>query len=152
MVVATLDEIKMFAVGTSAISNNLTCYQCTRHDLQNCDIRDLKACGSPFDRCAMHVSKNAQEGLVVKRECGLAPCSFDDELMASGLGMQCNPNSDSYSCTYCCKESGCNKSASRANNISTFLLIFCLVLVCLLNVARDFVSPYVPGEKIDFKL
>ncbi|XP_066154134.1 uncharacterized protein [Euwallacea fornicatus] len=129
----------------NSASDRLSCYQCKRYDDEECEARDLKPCGEPYDRCAIHITKQAKE-LVVKRECGLAPCNFEDENMAKGLGMNCDKTKDSYSCTSCCKISGCNRNSAGAKVVLKSLLIVAVVIACVLNMFRDFIPPYVQQE------
>ncbi|CAG9760747.1 unnamed protein product [Ceutorhynchus assimilis] len=86
----------MVLLGTLANTTNLTCYQCEKHNEQECDPKDLKPCAASFDRCAIQFTKNAQQGLFIKRTCGLGPCGFDDDMMTKGLGMECDRSKDSY--------------------------------------------------------
>lgn len=91
-------------------------------------------------------------GLVINRKCGLAPCTFDDELMAKGLGMNCDRSKENYSCTFCCKGDGCNRNgASSKRTWSRIFLLAGIVFVCILNVAKDFIPPYVMAENTNFK-
>ncbi|XP_060527738.1 uncharacterized protein LOC132702896 [Cylas formicarius] len=122
-------------------AGNLSCYQCTRDKNVECGNEDLKPCSSISDRCAIHISKSAKDGFSVKRECGLAPCGFDDEMVNRGLGLDnCDRSKEEYSCTYCCKQSGCNRNDSNGKIPSLTLIVF--MLITLLNLARDFIPPY----------
>lgn len=61
----------------------------------------------------------------MKRECGLAPCGFDDEMVAKGLGMggTCDRSKDEYFCFYCCSHDGCNKNVAGKVRFSSFILV-----------------------------
>ncbi|XP_066261074.1 uncharacterized protein [Euwallacea similis] len=151
MVIQISSLLMLNCVIATAASDRLSCYQCKRYDDEECEARDLKPCGVTYDRCAIHVTKHAKEGLVVKRECGLAPCNFDDENMAKGLGMNCDRSKDSYSCTSCCKTNGCNKNSADYKVALKSILIFALIIVFVLNVFRDFMPPYVQYENFPLK-
>ncbi|KAF5307675.1 hypothetical protein FQR65_LT06730 [Abscondita terminalis] len=84
-----------------ATPNNISCYQCIKHVDEECPIESLKPCPTYSDRCVKHISKTADKGFTIKRECGLGPCGFDDLMTNRGLGMDnCDRSSDEYFCYF----------------------------------------------------
>ncbi|XP_022192983.2 uncharacterized protein LOC111050913 [Nilaparvata lugens] len=87
----------------------LSCYQCVRQTDDPCTPQDLRPCPKRSDRCVTHIQKDENTGFMIKRECGLGPCQFDDEMARKGLGLdRCDRTRKQYFCVHCCKESGCN--------------------------------------------
>ncbi|XP_076266423.1 uncharacterized protein LOC143200051 isoform X2 [Rhynchophorus ferrugineus] len=127
-------------------SSNLSCYQCVKPTEAECGLEDLKPCSSRYDRCAIHITKSKVTGLEVRRECGLAPCLFDDEMAAKGLGMNCDRSKEDYMCTSCCKGNGCNKNNQSVTRPSSFLLFLAIIFICIISVIRDFIPPYVMSD------
>ncbi|CAH1375323.1 hypothetical protein MTP99_016792 [Tenebrio molitor] len=108
----------------SGESTNLTCYQCTRNTNTECDPHELLPCPSVSDRCVTHISKNDENGFSIKRECGLGPCGFDDDMVNKGLGFgNCDRSREEYFCILCCRDSGCNKSGSTSVTSPNLLLL-----------------------------
>ncbi|XP_063928017.1 uncharacterized protein LOC135141077 isoform X2 [Zophobas morio] len=113
----------------SQTSNNLSCYQCIRNTNTPCEPHELQPCPPVSDRCVTHISKNAEDGFSIKRECGLGPCGFDDDMVNKGLGFDCDRSRAEYFCIFCCRDSGCNNSESVfAASSSTALLVTTLVV------------------------
>ncbi|KAK5644399.1 hypothetical protein RI129_005699 [Pyrocoelia pectoralis] len=138
----------VFAILHVKASSNLSCYQCIKNEMYGkCDREDLKQCPPVSDRCVTHISKNVQNGFILKRECGLGPCQFDDVMTNKGLGMDiCDRNNEEYFCVFCCKEDGCNQSNAVVFRVSTKLLIGFTIL--LINIYYSFQPPYIL-EKYD---
>ncbi|XP_049858850.1 uncharacterized protein LOC126353795 [Schistocerca gregaria] len=119
----------LFAGVADATEANLTCYQCVRQDYEECGNDTLLPCPPTKDRCVTHIAKDKEKGLVVKRECGLGPCGFDDSSMNRGLGLDgCDRSKDEFFCLSCCTTSGCNKSAARRPAASPPPLLLSLLL------------------------
>ncbi|KAL1498060.1 hypothetical protein ABEB36_008918 [Hypothenemus hampei] len=112
----------------TSLAGNLTCYQCERYDNDECGQKDLQPCPSPFDRCAVFINKDDKR-LFIRRECALGPCSFDDNLMTKGLGMDCDTTKNSYFCTFCCRGNGCNKNGGEAKRLAYGILFFIFPLI-----------------------
>lgn len=118
-------------------------------------------CPHISDRCVTHISKDgkyvqikrsnflirffsARKGFSIKRECGLGPCEFNDEMANKGLGFdKCDRSKDEYFCVFCCRESGCNKNNSLYTQPSLLLLLLSLIFVVILNVIKNYQPPYI---------
>ncbi|XP_046679944.1 uncharacterized protein LOC124367281 isoform X2 [Homalodisca vitripennis] len=96
--------------------HNLSCYQCTRSSNVQCGPESLLPCASNRDRCVTQITKDATSGYQLKRECGLGPCQFEDEMISRGLGIfsNCDTSKDEFFCVSCCKASGCNKDSAAS--------------------------------------
>ncbi|XP_063225078.1 uncharacterized protein LOC134532530 isoform X2 [Bacillus rossius redtenbacheri] len=115
---------------------NLTCYQCHRTTNEECGPESLLPCPASKDRCVTHISKDAQNGYTLKRECGLGPCGFEDAMMNRGLGLDgCDRSKDEYFCVFCCSVNGCNKDAGSAICPCALVLSACLLALLLRSVA-----------------
>ncbi|XP_066995692.1 uncharacterized protein [Anabrus simplex] len=120
----------LFCHVTALTESNLSCYQCTRYTNEECGKEDLLPCPASKDRCVTHISKDARNGFVMKRECGLGPCGFEDAMMNRGLGLEgCDRSKDEYFCVFCCPTSGCNKDTSSAIYPSALLVLAATVLL-----------------------
>ncbi|XP_030760942.1 uncharacterized protein LOC115886052 [Sitophilus oryzae] len=136
-----------FVYGISA--SNLTCYQCIKNnENEECGPEYLLPCPSSSDRCVIHFTKT-KNSFVVKRECGLAPCAFDDEMAVRGLGMNCDRSRKEYFCTSCCKENGCNRNSATTIKLHNVLIFFTIAFICILNLFRDFIPPFVQSENMN---
>ncbi|KAK4875232.1 hypothetical protein RN001_011654 [Aquatica leii] len=103
----------VFVTFAQTSSPNISCYQCIKHIDEECSKEDLKPCPAFSDRCVTHISKTADLGFTIKRECGLGPCGFDDLMTNKGLGMDtCDQSNDEYFCLFCCQENGCNHNSA----------------------------------------
>lgn len=125
----------LFPFSVTLGAHNLSCYQCIRYANEQCGNESLRACPPVSDRCVTHISKDGEylpafdprrpifsntlpifsedKGYVIKRECGLGPCGFEDDMVNKGLGLDgCDRSKDDYFCVSCCKTSGCNKNAA----------------------------------------
>ncbi|KAK7874263.1 hypothetical protein R5R35_006298 [Gryllus longicercus] len=123
------------AAASALAESNLSCYQCVRHANEECGVEDLQLCPSNKDRCVTHISKDAQNGLVLKRECGLGPCSFEDNMMSRGLGLEgCDRSKEEYFCLFCCQYNGCNKDSSVSIVPSTFLVTFATLFTGIMAI------------------
>ncbi|XP_073984231.1 uncharacterized protein [Rhodnius prolixus] len=112
-------------VGNVYGEGNLSCYQCTKKTSEPCPEENLLPCPSNRDRCVTHISKDANNGFVLKRECGLGPCGFEDDMVNRGLGLDhCDTSKDEYFCVFCCKESGCNKDSLSSSPHPLIIFIF----------------------------
>lgn len=79
---------------------------------------------------------------MIKRQCGLAPCDFNDAMMDRGLGLdKCDRSRHEYSCIMCCKGYGCNKSSANTPKSLKSLLIVILIVV-VLNIIKNYQPPY----------
>ncbi|XP_054271753.1 uncharacterized protein LOC128992283 [Macrosteles quadrilineatus] len=99
------------AVLSISEAHNLSCYQCVRTSNTQCGPEFLLPCPSNKDRCVTHITKDASTGYTLKRECGLGPCTFEDEAIHKGLGIfgDCDTSKEEFFCVSCCKTTGCNK-------------------------------------------
>lgn len=86
----------------------------------------------------------------MKRECGLGPCSFDDDMARKGLGWDnCDRSKNNYFCVFCCKGNGCNKSAAGELPTGKFLLIaIALLVIILLEIIKGYQPPYAPQSSV----
>lgn len=112
---------------------NLSCYQCMKTIAEPCPEDTLLPCPESKDRCVTHISKDATKGFVMKKECGLGPCGFSDDMVNKGLGLdQCDTSKDEYFCVFCCKESGCNNAAilKIAQTLFGSVLLFIMFRSC----------------------
>ncbi|GLV32837.1 hypothetical protein CBL_00456 [Carabus blaptoides fortunei] len=118
--------------GIEAATNNLTCYQCTKNANEECGEETLLPCPPVSDRCVTHITKDAKNGFSIKRECGLGPCGFNDDMMNRGLGLDgCDRSKDEYFCVFCCRDSGCNKSKAPlpVPSVTSLLAALSILLV-----------------------
>ena len=153
-------DLSLFPVALTCAKarNDLSCYQCQSHDLDECaKPKYLKPCpdDQAYDRCETILEKKrgererekqlsetdkhllifflltgSSENATVTKKCSLAPCVLDSDVIA--LTQNCDTDSDSYSCSLCCKSDGCNDSSAAASTSAgrkTFLLILALLLV-----------------------
>ncbi|KAK6638182.1 hypothetical protein RUM44_008610 [Polyplax serrata] len=109
--------------------HNLSCYQCIKSSSEECEPERLLPCPTVADRCVTHISRNADKGFQIKRECGLGPCGFEDDMVNRGLGMDgCDRTKEDYFCVFCCKTDGCNRNSSFHFSGSVILVIFLTLL------------------------
>ncbi|XP_071447452.1 uncharacterized protein [Hetaerina americana] len=93
---------------------NFSCYQCAVTSLyEKCGPETLKPCAQTADRCVTHITRTSSSPLLIRRECGLGPCSFEEENSdaTAVLGMDpnhCDVNKPDVFCLFCCRGSGCN--------------------------------------------
>ena len=73
----------------------------------------------------------------MKKECGLGPCGFEDDMVNKGLGLadQCDTSKDEYFCVFCCKESGCNSAGLLTPHL-TVLFVSILSVILARNEIR----------------
>lgn len=67
----------------------------------------------------------------MKKECGLGPCGFEDDMVNKGLGLadQCDRSKDEYFCVFCCRESGCNAAVILTSHFTVLILsVLCVIL------------------------
>lgn len=85
----------------------------------------------------------------LKRECGLGPCTFEDDMANKGLGWvnKCDRSKNSYFCLWCCKGNGCNKNAVSTAFASKSLIVTMLVII-LLALIKGFQPPYAPENHV----
>ncbi|XP_075218134.1 uncharacterized protein LOC142322929 [Lycorma delicatula] len=118
------------ALGARQKNESLICYQCVRHADIQCDPDELLPCPKSKDRCVTHIQKDEENPLTIKRECGLGPCDFGDEIMNRGLGLDiCDRSKDKFFCIFCCTESGCNNSDHLHFHRHYFLIILLLIVI-----------------------
>lgn len=93
---------------------------------------------------------SVERGFLLKRECGLGPCSFDDNMASRGLGWDgCDRTKDAFFCVSCCKGNGCNKSSSSSPEEGPRLVVVavCLLAVIMLEIFKGFQPPYLPDKE-----
>ncbi|KAK9738801.1 hypothetical protein QE152_g9526 [Popillia japonica] len=136
----------VFLTADSIKTENLTCYQCARKSNVECGEADLLPCSPVYDRCVTHITKDKSGDFTINRECGLAPCGFNDEMVDRGLGFdKCDRSKHEYFCILCCKGNGCNKSASNMPKFSKFLLSVSL-LIAILSIIKNYQPPYLSSN------
>ncbi|RZF40525.1 hypothetical protein LSTR_LSTR000404 [Laodelphax striatellus] len=120
--------------GTRNETKGLSCYQCVRHTEELCTPQDLRPCPKISDRCVTHIQKDENTGFTIKRECGLGPCQFDDEMVQKGLGLdRCDRTRKQYFCVHCCNESGCNGVPDTHSNLQLNLYLLTFITSTLLQ-------------------
>ncbi|GJQ69664.1 hypothetical protein Trydic_g18420 [Trypoxylus dichotomus] len=132
-------------------AENLTCYQCSRKTNVECTETDLLPCSPVYDRCVTHITKERSGDFRIRRECGLAPCGFNDAMVDRGLGFdKCDRSKHEYSCILCCKGNGCNKNAAHVLKCSK-LLLCAFVIIVILSIIKNYQPPYLPKNDISRK-
>lgn len=155
--------IKKFFISDLINAENFTCYQCKRKTNVECGEEDLLPCSPIYDRCVTHITKDSKiicliiyyndvnvisftgsGDFTIKRECGLAPCGFNDAMVDKGLGLDnCDRSKHEYSCILCCKGNGCNKSGANSLRDPFRIVSLTLVLIVIINLAKNYFPPYV---------
>jgi len=138
-VYAPLALATFLLIGVTKCEKNLSCYQCTKKTAEPCDEASLLPCPTNRDRCVTHIYKDATNGFTLKRECGLGPCGFEDDMVNRGLGLdKCDTSKDEYFCVFCCRESGCNKDSATDLQIPVFTLLALTLTPIFLRLREAF--------------
>jgi len=67
---------------------------------------------------------------MIKRECGLGPCAFEDDMATRGLGLDgCDRSKNDFFCVSCCRTPGCNKNTAATNVRDNFFISAVLLLI-----------------------
>lgn len=87
----------------------------------------------------------------MKRECGLGPCTFDDDMASKSLGWDnCDRSKNTYFCLLCCKGNGCNRNVASTTTSKFLIITMSLLVIILLEIIRGFQPPYI-SENIVIK-